>query len=191
MNGITQIDDIPSSTLLKSALSFEPISLPAIQSQLQGMSCWTLKSSPLHWEPVSGHPISEKFAAMKAALDSGADPNELDHQRRTERSIGRPLHYATEYTTFDHSRRHENLPLIKLLLQHCADPRLHGMECTKSPIDEMKTVVEFNSPDLKWATEQDMVFFRGALEMMKEKANELDGRICLSGVAKWILTDHL
>jgi hypothetical protein len=137
---------------------------------------WSFKESPLHWEPVSGHPISEKLAAIKAALEVGADPNELDHARRAERSIGRPLHWATEYSTFDHNLRHENLPVVELLLKHGADPRLPGMGPNWSPLEEMRTVVAANSPKLKWATEQDMVMFKGALKMMKDKAKELDGK---------------
>ncbi|KAN0102204.1 hypothetical protein V8E51_012714 [Hyaloscypha variabilis] len=140
------------------------------------MPPWTAKSSPLHWEPFSDHPISEKLAAMKAAIDSGADPNELDHptkngKRRPELSIGRPLHYAID-TRFDHSRRHENLPVVELLLQHGADPRLEGMEFTKSPIDEIKSDLE--NPDSKLLSQKNVAFFRAAMEIMQKKANELD-----------------
>jgi hypothetical protein len=115
---------------------------------------------------------------MKAAIDSGADPNELDHptkngKRRPELSIGRPLHYAID-TRFDHSRRHENLPVVELLLQHGADPRLEGMEFTKSPIDEIKSDLE--NPDSKLLSQKNVAFFREAMEIMQKKANELDGR---------------
>lgn len=140
-----------------------------------------LKSLPLHWEPVSGHPVPEKLAAMLAALKSGSDPNELDHAPRAERSIGRPLHYATEYTFFDHSLRHENLPVVELLLKHGADPRLPGMEPNPSPLEDLRAVVNANTPEVKWASERDMEFFKRALNAMEEKARELDGKFCFNG----------
>jgi hypothetical protein len=134
-----------------------------------------LKNLPLHWEPVSGHPITEKLTTMLGALKSGSDPNELDHASRPERSIGRPLHYATEYTFFDHSLRHENLPVVELLLKHGADPRMPGMGPNPSPLEDLRAVVNANSPEVKWASERDMEFFKGALEAMERRARELDG----------------
>jgi hypothetical protein len=141
-----------------------------------------LKNLPLHWEPVSGHPISEKLTNMLAALKSGCDPNELDHAyaSRPERSIGRPLHYATECTVFDHSLRHENLPVVELLLRHGADPRMPGMGANPSPLEDLRAVVNVNSPELKWASERDMEFFKGALKAMEGRARELDGEYFFS-----------
>jgi hypothetical protein len=140
-----------------------------------------LKNLPLHWEPVSGHPITEKLTNMLAALKSGSDPNELDHAyaSRPERSIGRPLHYATEYTVFDHSLRHENIPVVELLLRYGADPRMPGMGANPSPLEALKAVVKANSPDseVKWASERDIEFFKGALEVMEGRAKELDGEV--------------
>jgi hypothetical protein len=138
-----------------------------------------LKNLPLHWEPVSSHPITEKLTNMLAALKSGSDPNELDHAfaSRPERSIGRPLHYATEYTVFDHSLRHENLPVVELLLRYGADPRLAGMGPNPSPLEDLRAVVNANIPELKWASERDMEFFKGALEAMERRARELDGEV--------------
>jgi len=160
------------------APSLKSISNPFSTSLLQAMPPWAAKSSPLHWQPFSDHPISKKLAAMKAAIDSGADPNELDQPikngvRRPELSIGRPLHYAID-TRFDHSRRHENLPVVELLLQHGADPRLEGMEFTKSAIDEIKEDLE--SQDSNRLSQENVAFFREALVIMQKKANELDGR---------------
>jgi hypothetical protein len=140
-----------------------------------------LKNLPLHWEPVSGHPITEKLTNILTALKSGCDPNELDHAyaSRPERSIGRPLHYATEYTVFDYSLRHKNLPVVELLLRHGADPRMPGMGANPSALEEVRAVVKANSPDseVKWASERDMEFFKGALEAMEGRARELNGEV--------------
>jgi hypothetical protein len=148
-----------------------------------------LANLPLHWEPVSGHPITEKLATMLAALKSGSDPNELGHAfaSRPERSIGRPLHYATEYTVFDHSRRHENLPVVELLLRYGADPRMKGMGANPSPLEELRIVVMANSDgsEVKWASERDMEFFKGALEAMERRAKELDGECFFFFCFRW------
>jgi hypothetical protein len=131
---------------------------------------------------------------MHSALKSGRDPNELDtaFASRPERSIGRPLHYATEYTVFDTSRRWENLPVVELLMRYGADPRMEGMGGNKSPLEEVRGVVKANSPDseLKWASERDMEFFKGALEVMEGRARELDGELflhlsCISFIDSW------
>ena len=126
---------------------------------------------PLFIEPISGHPIQEKLSAMKTALASGADPNELDHQPRAERNQGRPLHMAIEYTMGDLSRLHENLPVVELLLQHGADPRLPGMWGRPAPMEDLKLVLEFDDGTLRVARP----FFRDALELMERKAGELEG----------------
>lgn len=51
------------------------------------------KKPPLHWEPLySTNPVELRLANMTAALDAGADPNELDHELYIRRCLGRPLH---------------------------------------------------------------------------------------------------
>lgn len=140
-----------------------------------------IQSLPLHFEPISGHPLAEKISNTLAALESGADPNELDKAPRAERSIGRPLHYATDSTHFDFGRRYENFPIVELLLKYGADPRLPGMEGLggrrESALEEVRDVVKSNSPKvvLRNLTERDIEFFKRALEAMEEKAKELDG----------------
>lgn len=80
---------------------------------------------PLFLEPLSHeHTAEEKVAAMRAAISAGADVNEMDHTPYGYgcQNRGRPLHFCL-YSPCDIAR---NLPAIKLLLQHGADPRLHG-----------------------------------------------------------------
>jgi len=130
---------------------------------------------------------------MKAANDSGADPNELNHptkndERRPELSIGCLLHYAID-TSFDHSRRHENLPVVELLLQHSANPQLESMEFTKSVMDEIKADLE--SPDSKRLQQENVTFFREALEIMQKEANELNSRPSLSDASLRVSPDLL
>ncbi|TGO37648.1 hypothetical protein BHYA_0092g00310 [Botrytis hyacinthi] len=131
-----------------------------------------IEELPLHWEIVSGHPIDEKLSNMRAALKSGADPNALDKVRCAEQSMGQPLHYATDTLHFDFMPRYENLPIVKLLLEFGADPRMDGTAgLRESPLEDVERIVRTNYPKLG---ERDMEFFKAALIVMKEKARELE-----------------
>ncbi|TGO09630.1 hypothetical protein BTUL_0159g00160 [Botrytis tulipae] len=95
---------------------------------------------------------------MRAAHESGADPNALDKAPRPGRSMGRPLHYATDVTHFDFMPRYENLPIVELLLEFGADPRMEGMgETRESPLEDVERIVKTNYPKLG---ERDMEFLR-------------------------------
>ncbi|KAF5869044.1 uncharacterized protein Bfra_011586 [Botrytis fragariae] len=133
-----------------------------------------IEGFPLHWEIVSGHPIAEKLGNMRAALESSADPNALDKAPRPEQSMGRPLHYATDTLHFDFMPRYENLPIVELLLEFGADPRMEGMAgLRESPLEDVERIVQTNYPKLG---ERDMEIFKAALVAMEEKARELEGR---------------
>ncbi|TGO71988.1 hypothetical protein BELL_0505g00080 [Botrytis elliptica] len=93
----------------------------------------------LHWEIISGHPIAEKLSNVRAALQSGADPNALDKVRRAEQNV----------THFDFTPRYENLPIAELLLEYGADPRMEGMGGTReSPLEDVERIVTTNYPKL-------------------------------------------
>jgi hypothetical protein len=139
-----------------------------------GEALWIYTTRPpLFWEPISGHPLPVKLASMKAALAAGADPNELDHEPRPERNRGRPLHLATDhlYTTLSHLPPGENLPVVELLLEHGADPRLKGLQFMNSPLERLRQIVRYNNPGAGKAID----FFRRALDIMEVRGRELDG----------------
>lgn len=89
----------------------------------------TTHQPPLFVEPLSDHSTEEKVAAMRAAIEEGADVNELDHEPRQGYNEGRPLHACLRHG-FNIGR---NLPAIELLLEHGADPRLFGISPAKLP----------------------------------------------------------
>lgn len=76
---------------------------------------------PLFIEPATSHSPEEKVAAMRAAIEAGADVNQLDLRPYGGHNEGRPLHACLLRGSIA-----DNLPAIELLLRHGADPRLHG-----------------------------------------------------------------
>ena len=154
-------------------------SQPTGISSGEALSNWIYTARPpLFWEPISGHSLPVKLASMKAALAAGANPNELDHELRPEKNSGRPLHLAIDYLNSTLSHLCENLPVVELLLEHGADPRLKGMQFfTKSPLEKLRQIVRYNNPDVGKA----MDFFRQALDIMEARGRELDGLFPSSG----------
>ncbi|KAL1962646.1 hypothetical protein VTN77DRAFT_9280 [Rasamsonia byssochlamydoides] len=139
-------------------------------------SCWVWKSRPpLFYEPISDHPIEVKLARMKGAIEAGADVNELDHEPDARRNLGRPLDFAVNNGLADFKYLKENLPIIELLLQHGADPRLPGLLDTPSPLEYVRGMARYD----EWRNPQFAhmkPFFRKAFIMMKEAAEKLDER---------------
>ncbi|CAI7581251.1 unnamed protein product [Penicillium glandicola] len=139
---------------------------------------------PLFWEFIAEHPISLKLANMKAALSAGADPNEMDHERDPRRSLGRPLHCAVgDWGNPDHMK--ENIPAIKLLLEHGADPRLPGPEVKpaalglQSPLEHARRLAMG-----EWRGVDELLecgYYAEAYRVMKEAADDLDRRDAVKG----------
>ena len=137
------------------------------------------QQNPLFSEILSPHPLPQKLANIRIFLSSGSDPNELDNLSRHQ--IGRPLHYALSTDAgYDNLKR--NLPIIKLLLEAGADPRLRGEGVKgfptfgQSALDEVKALmgdgnVNGGGEDFKGLKE----FYEGAWKEMKRVADGLDG----------------
>jgi hypothetical protein len=118
--------------------------------------------------------------AIREALASGEDPNELGGWRGSGTS--RPLHYAI-HDTPQHSldQLKQNLPVIELLLEAGADPRLPCLgPMPQSPIEEIEAWFEaYNKGGhLKWPPEilELQPFFAATLQAMKKAASALDGK---------------
>ncbi len=117
---------------------------------------------------------------MRAAIAAGADPNELDGRLR----IGRPLNYAICDSAFvDYAQLKQNLPIVELLLEAGADPRLGSARpYSKSPIQELEAWFrEFEVHGEEWA-EEDLElfgFYEKALGAMRKVAERLDGECCV------------
>ncbi|KAJ5761995.1 uncharacterized protein N7511_005377 [Penicillium nucicola] len=132
---------------------------------------------PLFWEFLAEHPISQKLQNMKAALNAGADPNEMDHERDQRRSLGRPLHCAmSDWGNPDYIK--ENVPAVKLLLQHGADPRLPGPEVRpvsaglQSPLEHARRLAMG-----EWSGVRELFecgYYAEVYQVMKEAADDLD-----------------
>ncbi|KAI4701458.1 hypothetical protein J4E81_003198 [Alternaria sp. BMP 2799] len=134
--------------------------------------------NPLLTQPMSYEPIETRLAAMRAALSEGFFPNELD---KRPRGVGRPLDCAIEDgwpADFTHLK--QNLPIVHLLLEAGADPRLPSRDPPgRSPIDSLEAWFkqyeirghEFGAEHLELKP-----FFEKALEAMKKVADELNAQ---------------
>jgi hypothetical protein len=84
-----------------------------------------VQRSPLITEPLSNHPVETMLAACRAAIANGEDVNALDTLPHVGHNAGRPLDACLRQTQMPGKKSIvENLPVIELLLEHGADPRL-------------------------------------------------------------------
>lgn len=136
---------------------------------------------PLFWEPISDHPIDTKLANTRAAIAAGADVNELDQEVDPRRNNGRPLHFALSSTINNFKYLKENLPVIKLLLESGADPRLQGMRYTASALEEAMNELRGVHHNKCFQPEFAEVkpFYQEAYKLLKQAADELDGMFAL------------
>ncbi|KAF9738643.1 hypothetical protein PMIN06_001946 [Paraphaeosphaeria minitans] len=86
-----------------------------------------LQRSPLITEPLSNHPVGTMLAACRAAIANGEDVNAPDTLPHVGHNAGRPLDACLRQTHMPGKKSIvENLPVIELLLEHGADPRLYS-----------------------------------------------------------------
>lgn len=150
------------------------------------------KKPPLHWEPLySRDPVPARLARMTAALDAGADPDELDHELDVRRCLGRPLHCCVGGRGAWGPPRivRSNLPLVELLLSRGADPRLPGpgpgtprpmgaSSRLPSALEMVRREVEDNAtPDDGERELRECGFYAEALRVLKSAADLLDGEL--------------
>lgn len=144
-----------------------------------------IRSNPLLYEPISRNTIEDKLAHMRLAIATGADPNE--HDGMGKHQIGRPLHCAITNEA-GHEFVGQNLPVIKLLLEAGADPRLRALPDVpwvtvptygESALDVCRHWLESLSSSGGWRwSEEDIAlkpFYKAAYREMKRVADKLDG----------------
>ncbi|CAN9368982.1 unnamed protein product [Alternaria alternata] len=134
--------------------------------------------SPLFLEPVSCAAVETRLAAIRAALSEGFSPNELD---RRPRGVGRPLDWAIEDgAAADYAHLKQNLPIVHLLLEAGADPRLPSRHPFGwSPIDSLEAwfkQYKIRPQDFPPEVLVLKSFYEKALEAMKRVADELDAK---------------
>lgn len=84
-----------------------------------------VQRSPLITEPISNHSVEIMLAACRAAIANGDDVNAPDTLPHVGYNEGRPLDACLRQTHMPGKKSIvENLPVIELLLEHGADPRL-------------------------------------------------------------------
>jgi hypothetical protein len=84
-----------------------------------------VQRQPLITEPLSNHPVEVMLAACRAAIANGEDVNAPDTLPHVGHNEGRPLDACLRQTHMPGKKSIvENLPVIELLLEHGADPRL-------------------------------------------------------------------
>ena len=92
--------------------------------------------------------------------------------------FGRPLNFAVEYSRANFNFLKDNIPVIKLLLESGADPRIPGLYGEMSALEDMKgmsqTETSMKESELLW--NQLVPFFQKAHQLMSEAAKKLDGK---------------
>ncbi|KAH6629303.1 hypothetical protein C7974DRAFT_184435 [Boeremia exigua] len=135
---------------------------------------------PLHKHCISNEPLETRLVALHEAIAAGEDPNELGGWK--DPGIARPLHYAID-DSVQHDLRQlkQNLPVVQLLLQAGADPRLPCITLPRrSPIEELEVWIGVYKKSGHSTWEKEFVelypFYEDALLAMKKVAAELDAK---------------
>lgn len=146
------------------------------------------RQGALHREPLLAHPLETKLAAMRAALAAGADPNGLDNSEPWHYREGRPLDACLHISRMAGGVSvMDNLPLIELLLEHGADPRLSDFE--SNTLVPAAGVAKYYaekpwSPAAKVFFDRLVVLFEEAIVRLKEKKKEEEAKKDKEGTAE-------
>lgn len=137
---------------------------------------WEKEGSATFWAPTSDFSLKCKLAELLVALEGGADPNEREAQPVRQLLCGRPLDLCLNDSRAD-SRGSllNNVPVIQMLLDYGADPRLDPIPGWKGhvavplePVAEAKLLAEV----AKWGPMKD--FYKEAYQVLKLAADRLD-----------------
>lgn len=127
--------------------------------------------SPLITEPLRNHPSETKLAVVRAAIEAGGNVNELDDDPFLGYNEGRPLDACLNSPHMDGGASiRDNFPVIQLLLEHGADPRLRARSIMHPPIAIAKYYVEnAGSEEAKLLWKRIFTLFEEAIVKLEEK----------------------
>ncbi|KAL1849881.1 hypothetical protein Daus18300_013138 [Diaporthe australafricana] len=128
---------------------------------------------PLHSESLSTHPVEIKLANIRAAIAAGADVNGLDESEPTYHREGRPLDACLRVTHMANGATfYSNVDVIKVLLEHGADPRLRDRKTvffTPLEVAVFNAEKEGQIPRAKVFYGQVVVMFKEVIAKLEEK----------------------
>jgi hypothetical protein len=133
-----------------------------------------VQRSPLIMEPLSSHSAETMLAACRAAIANGEDVNAPDTLPHVGFNEGRPLDACLRQTHMPGNKCVcENLPVIELLLEHGADPRLYsrcvGVGAIPISLARHCSVSEDE-------TEEHRAFWKHLLRLFEEAIVRIDGK---------------
>lgn len=131
---------------------------------------------PLLYIPISNLPINVKVALIKKAIEAGDDINQLDPISDKQICFGRPLNFAVEYSRANFNYLKDNIPMIKLLLEHGADPRLPGLYGERSALQEMREMSQAEISLVNPEQNKLVPFLKEAYKLIDKAAKKLNGR---------------
>ena len=144
------------------------------QSLLSQDSSRCLQRSPLITEPLSTHSVETMLAACRAAISNGEDVNALDTLPHVGHNEGRPLNACLRQTHMPGAKSIvENLPVIELLLEHGADPRLYSRSAGVTAIP-MLLARRYSEDEEE--TEKNRAFWKHLLRLFEEAVTRIEAK---------------
>ncbi|KAH8765329.1 hypothetical protein F5883DRAFT_674530 [Diaporthe sp. PMI_573] len=134
------------------------------------------EGSALFWASSSGYGVRCKLAELLAALESGADPNAEQSEVVLHLRSGRPLDLCLDDSKADLAGESllNNIPVIQMLLDYGADPRLDPLPplkgvpaCPLEPVEEARRSAQWGEGSMK-------AYFSDAYRLMRRAADALD-----------------
>lgn len=134
------------------------------------------EGSAIFWASISRYSLQCKLAELLAALEDGADPNEQESEPIVQLRSGRPLDLCLDESKADFGEESilNNIPVIQMLLDYGADPRLDPIPqlkgkppCPLQPVEEARRRAGVTKGPVK-------EFYKEAYVILKKAADRLD-----------------
>lgn len=143
---------------------------PANSTQLYQPS----QRSPLITEPLSTHSADTMLTVCRTAIAAGSDVNAPDTLPHVGHNEGRPLDACLRQTHMPGDKSIvENLPVIELLLEHGADPRLFSKSVGLGSIP-IQLARRYSVDEDE--TEEHRAFWKHLLRLFEEAIVRIDAR---------------
>lgn len=134
------------------------------------------QGSAIFWASTSCYSLRCKLAELLVALEDGANPNEEESMLPPQARSGRPLDVCLDDTKSDMAEKSllNNIPVIQMLLDYGADPRLDPIPklkglppCPLKPVEEAPRQARVAKGPMK-------EFYEEAHRVLKKSADRLD-----------------